>query len=150
MKLLTKTLCFKGLHPYVGPCCKECKKTYGHHYYLNNIEKMKARTSKKRTTSPEVNRNNQLKIKFGITLIEYNNMLSKQKNVCAICLKEEIAMDPRTKKIKNLAVDHCHRTSKIRGLLCQSCNHLLGRAKDEIRILNAAIEYLETNNEKNC
>jgi len=41
-----------------------------------------------------------------------------------------------------LAVDHCHNTNKVRGLLCSACNILLGKAKDNISILQSAINYL--------
>lgn len=40
-------------------------------------------------------------------------------------------------------IDHCHTTNAVRGYLCSSCNSLLGYAKDNIDILNAAIEYLK-------
>jgi hypothetical protein len=42
-------------------------------------------------------------------------------------------------------VDHCHQTKRVRGVLCQHCNTLLGMAKDKIRVLRAAIKYLRTN-----
>jgi len=41
-----------------------------------------------------------------------------------------------------LAVDHCHNTNKVRELLCSACNILLGKAKDNISILQSAINYL--------
>ena len=45
-----------------------------------------------------------------------------------------------------LVVDHCHKTGKIRGLICDSCNVGLGRFKDNIDNLKNAIKYLEKNN----
>jgi hypothetical protein len=57
---------------------------------------------------------------FGITPDEYNTMFLAQGGVCAICGKHQ-------KQCKrSLAVDHCHHSGRIRGLLCMSCNTKLG------------------------
>lgn len=82
---------------------------------------------------------------FGITLEEYNKILKVQNNVCAICGKEESAKHRLTKKKMYLAVDHDHKTGKVRGLLCDRCNNLLGRCQDNIIILKNAILYLDKN-----
>jgi hypothetical protein len=63
-------------------------------------------------------------------------LLKKQGNVCAICGKG-------LEKDKRLAVDHNHKTGKIRGLLCVNCNMMLGMSKDNINTLKSAIKYLE-------
>ena len=47
-------------------------------------------------------------------------MLKQQNNVCAICKKQE-TFELRGAK-HSLAIDHCHKTAKIRGLLCRNCN----------------------------
>lgn len=73
---------------------------------------------------------------YGLTIDDYNSMLKYQNGVCKICLH------PCTKR---LAVDHCHKTGKVRGLLCASCNALLGCAKDNIDILHNSIAYLQDN-----
>ena len=83
-------------------------------------------------------RNQQLLMKFGITLEEYNKLLESQNGVCAICGK------PPGKK--QLAVDHDHETSRVRGLLCSNCNHGLGNFKDTPKLLFGAIGYLSPNN----
>jgi len=49
--------------------------------------------------------------------------------------------------IKRLAVDHDHKTNKIRGLLCQFCNTALGKFLDDVEILKKAILYLERNSD---
>ena len=74
--------------------------------------------------------------KYGITLDQYQMMLESQKDVCAIC------KNPETIFQGNLAVDHCHATGKVRGLLCSKCNTTLGKVKDSVEILQAAIDYL--------
>jgi len=80
--------------------------------------------------------NTKLKADYGITLREYDEMLEEQKGVCAIC------GNPQPPKFFRLAVDHCHKTGKVRGLLCQSCNGMLGLAKDNIEVMLNAIKYL--------
>lgn len=66
-------------------------------------------------------------------------MKTKQNNCCAIC-KTHIE-----KLKKRLAVDHCHKSGKVRGLLCGNCNNGIGRFKDRIDLLQRAICYLKRN-----
>lgn len=82
-------------------------------------------------------RRNQLLLKnFNITLEQYNEMLLSQNSVCAICFKHD------EKEVRSLAVDHCHKTGKIRGLLCRYCNQALGILNDDIERIKKAVEYL--------
>jgi len=62
-------------------------------------------------------------------------MKEVQKGRCLICTKIPT---------KQLVVDHCHTTGKVRGLLCDKCNFLLGLANDQINVLQNAIAYLES------
>lgn len=79
----------------------------------------------------QTRRNALLKNKYGITLKEYQRLNRKQNKRCAIC-----------KRVRVLHVDHCHKTEKVRSLLCCSCNWMLGNAEDNIKILKQAINYL--------
>ena len=84
--------------------------------------------------------------KIKISKEDYEKMLVSQNGVCAICKKEETSIHPFKKHgsiIKRLAVDHCHKTGKIRGLLCERHNKGLGFFQDSIEILEAAILYLK-------
>ena len=63
--------------------------------------------------------------------------LYKTYKVCQICGN----IDYR----RMLNIDHCHKTGKVRGLLCDSCNKALGLFKDNVESLNKAIEYLKNN-----
>lgn len=56
---------------------------------------------------------------YGLTMAEYEVMLVRQNGVCAICQ----GPDPDG---RDLAVDHSHETGRVRGLLCRSCNTMLG------------------------
>jgi hypothetical protein len=77
-----------------------------------------------------------LKNHFGITLADYDAMLERQGGGCAICGCR------RSKNGKRLAVDHCHVTGDVRGLLCDNCNRGLGYFGDNSERLTKAAEYL--------
>lgn len=119
-------------------------------YYIKNKEKILARNrlwvqaNKKENRkyirfwqeqNPDKVLNNQLKHKFGITLEELRELKAGQKNKCAICCKK-----------KKLVVDHCHKTGKVRGLLCSTCNSGIGMLQDNIEVLKTAIKYLRRTN----
>lgn len=81
-----------------------------------------------------------LKRLYGLSLQDYDRMLADQGGVCAIC-------GNTCTRFEYLSVDHDHDTSAVRGLLCHSCNTMLGYAREDISILARAIEYL--NEEQN-
>lgn len=76
---------------------------------------------------------------YGITLVQYNEMLAAQGGGCAICGTD----DPKGKSGTYFAVDHNHETGENRGLLCNQCNRALGLFGEDINTLRSAIEYLE-------
>lgn len=82
----------------------------------------------------------QLKLSYGITEEDYQSLLLKQEGCCAIC-----GTDTPTGKWKVFAVDHCHKTGKVRGLLCNECNRGMGLLKDSPELLLAAAQYLKDN-----
>lgn len=74
--------------------------------------------------------------RHNITQAEKQSMLKAQDFKCAICQIHQ-------NKLKiNLAVDHCHKTGKIRGLLCSDCNLGLGKFEDNPETIASAIKYL--------
>ena len=75
--------------------------------------------------------------KYGITREQYEDMYEQQEGCCAICSQHESTFT------RALAVDHCHQTGKVRGLLCVNCNVGLGNFKDSEEFLTAAIAYLK-------
>jgi hypothetical protein len=87
-----------------------------------------------------------LKDKYNISIEDYENLLIDQLGVCAICHKREATINTTGNAIR-LAVDHCHKTGKIRGLLCSNCNTALGKFKDDISLLAKAIAYLTSHQE---
>jgi len=70
---------------------------------------------------------------YGISTDDLNALLARQRGVCGICKK----------KGRKLHVDHCHKTGKVRGLLCGKCNRGLGHYDDEPDRMRAAADYLE-------
>lgn len=94
-----------------------------------------------------------LKRSFGISIKDHDEMLKKQKGVCAICGKPEShghynVKQSKVVKLKNLAVDHDHTTNRVRGLLCQRCNRGIGLFGDDIQTLEKAIQYLNKHKNK--
>ena len=108
--------------------CKQCRKE----------------RRKKNKEDPRKVKNSYLKRIFKITLEDYEKLLEKQNNLCKICNKPETMKQTRSvNKLRSLAVDHCHETGKIRGLLCGRCNNMIGYAKDNPNILRLGADYLE-------
>jgi hypothetical protein len=79
---------------------------------------------------------------YEMTLEQYNEKLKEQNYVCEICKKPEISYDKRHAKMRKLSIDHCHKTLKNRGLLCNKCNLSLGRMDENIESLTAMINYI--------
>lgn len=73
---------------------------------------------------------------------QYSRLMKEQQSVCAICKQPESVLHKKTKQPIALAVDHCHTTNKIRGLLCSKCNMGLGLFYDNIELFESAIDYL--------
>lgn len=94
-----------------------------------------------RGNNPRSQRHLVLKRGYGISVEDYAKMLEQQNGVCACCSKPETTIQGG--KVLPLAVDHDHSDNTIRGLLCLSCNHMLGKAKDDPSILRAGAAYLE-------
>jgi hypothetical protein len=95
-----------------------------------------------REANAETLRHKERERKFGINSETYFHMLQQQNGVCAICGNAETAT--RLGVVKALSVDHCHDTGRIRGLLCSDCNTGIGKFKDDVKVLQNAIQYLTT------
>lgn len=80
--------------------------------------------------------------RYGITCDDYEDMLNSQGHVCAICGQPESRVDHRTKKVSRLAVDHCHKSNAVRGLLCHHCNNALGCFDDNADEMASAMVYV--------
>lgn len=96
-----------------------------------------------RSCSNEESRLKMLLKHTGITQEKRDELTLEQDNLCAICGNPETATFKATGRVRELAVDHCHETGKIRGLLCSRHNAAIGLFGDDIELLQAAIEYLK-------
>lgn len=112
--------------------CKACQKLYNDKWHIANKDK-----------KADSNRWWMIGNKYNLTKEQYLAMLTEQNSCCKICHTHQ---DENTHGY--LYVDHCHTTNIVRGLLCRSCNSMLGMAKDDIDILTNAIKYLKEQNEK--
>jgi hypothetical protein len=107
--------------------CKECMMEYRH----SNKDKLADRAALRR-----------IEKQYGMTLEGYNELLSKQGGVCAICKQPERVKVRR--RLTSLCVDHDHGTGKVRGLLCNNCNSGIGYLRDSAALLQNAIAYLQS------
>ena len=105
---------------------------YQKNYYQNNREHKLKKEALRRKDNPDILKNTFLKSRYGITLEQYNKMCKAQNYKCLIC-----------KKKKTLVVDHCHKTKKVRGLLCGTCNRRLGVIEKNIKLLKPMLEYIK-------
>lgn len=90
-----------------------------------------------RQRCPNARRDARLRAEFGISSADYDRMLEQQHGGCAICAKPFAG-----KGGQRLAVDHCHGTGAVRGLLCTNCNQGLGKFADDAERLRRAADYL--------
>lgn len=75
---------------------------------------------------------------YGLTRESWLQLVDKQESKCAICGKEELHPSA-------LAIDHDHKTGRVRGLLCRDCNVALGLLRDDVDLLAKATLYLTQN-----
>lgn len=77
---------------------------------------------------------------YNLTLAERDLLLAAQGGRCLLCARE---MTFAGRGRKHAAVDHCHTTGRVRGILCNACNMSLGMFGDDPERLRAAAAYLE-------
>lgn len=120
--------------------CLECDAAYQRQHATTDAGREQHRQARAKWNNG--NHEYFLQYRYGITKRDYDDILSAQGGVCAICKTP----DPGGRdKVWN--VDHCHNSNKVRGLLCGPCNRGLGQFRDDIDRLRAAIVYLERSNE---
>jgi hypothetical protein len=133
----------------ICPSCKEEKSYFL--FYANKYSKINCSSyckvcSNLRTTSYARENKDKiqpklggyaLKRRYGITVDDYSKMMEDQNYRCAICLTDKCQSG------RNFAVDHNHKTGKVRALLCSACNQGLGNFKDSPELIQKAINYLE-------
>lgn len=109
-------------HSYCPPCRREISSEWR----KNNLEKDRLAHHK-----------NHIKTRYGLDYADFERMVKEQNNCCAICGYQEARPE------YNLHVDHCHKSGKVRALLCGPCNKGLGCFRDNPQTVRAAANYLE-------
>lgn len=139
---MSKKLKLPADHPHAGGReCTSCKKFKDASQF--SIERDRraltgvAMRSKCRQCNETTKYKSFIKRTYDLTYEDYEELLESQNNCCAIC-----GSRIGNSKTSRLFVDHCHNTTKVRGLLCSNCNHGLGQFKDSPKLLKRAIEYL--------
>ena len=87
-------------------------------------------------------RRTNLRKKYGITPEIYDQMYADQEGRCKICSRHS------TEFKRQLAVDHCHTTGKVRGLLCSNCNTAIGKLNDDPELFARAVSYLRSQDQE--
>jgi hypothetical protein len=131
--------------------CKHCTLKRDKERYHTDPEYKLSKTVKVRhnwETNPDAWSKRQLTVRkshlkrhYGMTLEQYQKLFEEQQGYCAICAAHNSEVPH-----KQLMVDHCHKTGKVRQLLCDLCNTALGKFKDKPELLEKAAAYLRKHN----
>lgn len=113
--------------------CRDCGRKDLYKWRKKNPEKYKAQSLKHHHSIK--GQDTYYKRMYGITKQDYDNLFRLQNGKCAVCGKNN-------HRNRRLSVDHNHKTDKVRGLLCHSCNVVLGLCKESEKTLLALISYL--------
>ncbi len=130
-------------HFHKSSCMKdgvinECKKC--HHQRIVKERKNPVNREKFR----QYQHKSGLKNRYGITPQILNEMILKQNNRCLICNNPPVIGGAHQNSV--LHIDHCHKTGKIRGLLCHLCNRGIGLFREDENLIKKALDYLKSHN----
>lgn len=123
---------------------KNCEKAKRH--YMKNLEESRAYQRRK---SAEARADPEKRAKIyarkrgghaGLSPKDIEDILKSQDYKCAICYTEE---PNKSKGSKGWNLDHCHKTKRIRFILCNHCNRGLGAFKDDPEIMRRAADAIE-------
>jgi hypothetical protein len=132
----------KGTKDGLANQCKECRRSYLLKPDVQERDRRYKREWARTNYNPQAGRNKNLQNNYGISIAEFNQLFESQGGKCAVC---ENTLEVKGKGAFTAHVDHDHKTGKVRGLLCQSCNFVLGHGRDDVNILVKAINYLLKN-----
>lgn len=120
---------------WTGKPCNDCGgkkgRAYARRRYCGNCTRKRDKASRDAQWAAYIFRT------YGITKAEYDELYEFQGGCCALCTRA-------TGKTKRLSVDHDHVTGEVRGLLCGTCNKILGHARDDAAFFARGLGYLQT------
>ena len=117
--------------------CISCCLLRNKNYYIKNKKELALKNKTYTLENKEKIKSAKMRRKFGIAIEEKILLFAKQGNKCAICGCTENNVG------RDWDIDHCHKTGKIRGILCSNCNRGLGLFQDNLENLRQACKYLE-------
>lgn len=120
-------------HYWCRPCCTTFRKINKDKFVILN-KKLRDKNKERYKRYGRI----QVLKSYGLSLDDFDKLLKAQNYKCGICSTGEPGG-----QFKQWHVDHCHKTAKVRGILCNLCNRALGQFKDNIDILNSAVNYLQ-------
>jgi len=127
--------------------CKACHSERGKTYREKHREKIRTWMRRYHAMNPALWKHAVLKNKYGISLDEFKQMVQRQKGRCAICKIRHRDMPKGKSRHTKFHVDHCHKTGRIRALLCFHCNRRLDVLATPKILRNSAL-YLEFHSSK--
>ncbi len=110
------------------PRCKECTAAQCRQWADKNQGRI-------RVASRRNNHRASLRIRYGLTVEQFDELWAQTDGLCTICKKPE-------SRARRLSLDHDHLTGEIRGFLCSRCNLMLGHMSDDADRLEQAARYL--------
>jgi hypothetical protein len=116
--------------------CKQCCAEKQRQTYASKPQQYRNYVKKRRIKYNNVHKRIANLKTFGLTIEDYETMLKSQNKQCAICGTLQCTSG------KRLAIDHCHLTGRIRGLLCLRCNQAIGKFNDNYFLLQQAADYV--------
>ena len=126
------------------PTCQETKPLdlfWKGQYLCIPCQKEKQRNVWK-SRSPKMRLSQHLKYKYGISHADFMEQWGQQQGRCCICAGELPDLMVYESRRRGYAIDHNHETKEFRGILCLSCNSMLGMAKESPEVLEEAARYL--------
>jgi len=105
--------------------CKPCNNQHAAAWNKKEVQKRKIIVQK-----------NNYKKRYGLLIEQKQELIDKQKGLCAICSNE-------LKDTHDVCVDHDHKTGLVRGILCRKCNLGIGHLRDSLEIMKSALRYLK-------
>ena len=123
--------------------CRVCERPYQAKHRNTPEFRAKVRADRASGKTLAAERRKKLRANYGISDTDYAAMFASQNGQCAICGKDA-EPSARNAQISILYVDHCHRTGRVRALLCRGCNNGLGCFSDSPLIMERAIAYIRS------